>query len=373
MSERTGGRGRQRAGARRGATLVLVAVVITLLVSMAGLAIDASRMYAFKSQLKVLTDAAALAGALELKRGSSGELVQAEAVALKNANRVEGFHIADLVEADVVPGEWSMQTGSFTPKPWSEASAIQVTARYEAEWSLARIFGRTSTVIVERSVASLGRASAGCVKPFILPYRALLTAAGHPGSTPLSYVLQENDLNNLIDPTASSTPLQFPFTQSPTNAESGDPNIGGNFQWIEHASNAAANQNQYLANYLNGCMPVSVGQTLYGITGDMSSAQVRSGIASTCPLPGGRPPKPGESWSCHGGPVDINIPIGNFIESSGSGANAEYTLQYVGGFRLQGVGDNVIQGWLIDLRPIVGDGFMPGPGPVDGPGVGLVQ
>jgi hypothetical protein len=352
---------------------VLVAVVITLLVSMAGLAIDASRMYAFKSQLKVLTDAAALAGALELKRGSGAPVVQAQAVALRNVNRVEGFHVADLEEADVVPGEWSMQTGSFTPKAWSEASAIQVTARYAAEWSLARIFGRSSTVIVERSVASLGRASAGCVKPFILPYRALLTAAGLPTSTSLSYVLTKDDLNSIVDPTTSSTPLQFPFTQSPTNTQSSDPNIGGNFQWIEHANNAAVNQNQYLANFLQGCMTVSVGQVLYGITGDMSSTQVRSGIASMCPLPGGRNPRPGETWSCHGGPVDINIPIGNFIESSGSGANAEYTLQYIGGFRMTGVGVDVIQGWLIDLRPVVGDGFMPGPGPVDGPGVGLVQ
>jgi Flp pilus assembly protein TadG len=358
---------------RRGATLVLVAVLITMLISLAGLAIDASRMYAFKAQLKVLTDAAALAGALELKRGSSEAEGKQQAVLLKEVNKIEGFHTADLTDADVVPGQWSLQTGTFTPTGWTTASAVQVTARYRAEWSLARIFGSAATTIVEQSIASLGRASSGCVKPFILPYRALLSAAGLPPSTPLSHVLTDANLNALIDPTEASVPLNFPFTQSITNNESTDPQVGGNFQWIEHtdgASNSSGNKNDYLRDRLVGCMQVAVGQTLYGVTGDMSSQQVRQGVAAMCPRPTGLNPSI-DVWDCEGGPVDISIPIGNWI--TGTGAGAEFSLQYIGGFKLKGMNADIMTGWLVDLRPVVGDGFMPGPGPIQGPGAGLVR
>ena len=54
---------------RRGATLVLVAMLGVVLFMFVGIAIDFGRMYAFKSQLQTRADAAAMAGIVDVQNG----------------------------------------------------------------------------------------------------------------------------------------------------------------------------------------------------------------------------------------------------------------------------------------------------------------
>ena len=50
---------------RSGATLVLVAILMTVIIGFAGIAIDASRLYVMRAQLQTTADASAIAGIVE--------------------------------------------------------------------------------------------------------------------------------------------------------------------------------------------------------------------------------------------------------------------------------------------------------------------
>src|SRR5215218_9171905 len=79
---RRAGPRRERQEKRRGATIVIVAVCMVMLIGMVGVGVDFARMYAFKTQLKTVTDAAAMAGAIELGRpGARGSRPQDYALA----------------------------------------------------------------------------------------------------------------------------------------------------------------------------------------------------------------------------------------------------------------------------------------------------
>ena len=75
---------------RKGATLVLVAVSISVLVAFAGLGMDAARMYAFVAQLKTAADAAALSAVNSKKNGQTVADAKTRALALRVNNRVNG-------------------------------------------------------------------------------------------------------------------------------------------------------------------------------------------------------------------------------------------------------------------------------------------
>ena len=47
---------------RRGATIVLVAILMTVIIGFAGVAIDLSRLYVMRAQLQTTADATAIAG-----------------------------------------------------------------------------------------------------------------------------------------------------------------------------------------------------------------------------------------------------------------------------------------------------------------------
>jgi hypothetical protein len=190
-------RGGHRRRERRGATILLVALTLTVLLAMAGLAVDFARMYVFKAQLKTLADAAALSAVTDLKNGAAEGPARTRASDLREGNRVEGA-LASIAAADIEPGTWVIGTpGSFVPGPWTGATAVRVTARYTADFTLGRAIGAAAQTISETSVAALGSyVSSACVAPFAIPYNAIVNAIGPAKSLPLN-LLSPSDLENL--------------------------------------------------------------------------------------------------------------------------------------------------------------------------------
>ena len=181
---------------RRGAIVVMTGIFIIALMLIAAVSVDASRIFSAKNELQTATDAAALAGAVQLLEDSSTALDTAEVYALRN--RVEQSSV-DSVQAQ--PGVWHPAERYFelAGPPWN---AIRVTAKHALPLSLARVFGDSTVTITTSAVAwsSAPIAETGCAKPIAVPYGRLLEVLGYPSWTNMD--LTDDDIRNLreMDP-----------------------------------------------------------------------------------------------------------------------------------------------------------------------------
>jgi uncharacterized membrane protein len=152
---------------RKGFVLIVTAISMTLMLGLAGLAIDIGRMYVIRAELQSFTDAAALSAALELNGTNSG-LARARTGAGQWAT---GPHAM----------RWDMGTQpianiatSFSPdnRTWQEQPKqagdfkfVRVVATAPAPVIFMRIFQPlTSTTVAAASVAAKTEASARLVQ-----------------------------------------------------------------------------------------------------------------------------------------------------------------------------------------------------------------
>src|SRR6185437_3754757 len=138
---------------RTGATLVIVAAMMTVVIGVAAIAIDASRLYVMRAELQTTADASAIAGIVEVKNKRP---INAVPVALqyKPLNTVER-QVAAMNPGDVEGGSWDFTTNTFTPLAlWTDPSlnAVRVTATYPGLYTFARIFGTTGKLVQARAV-----------------------------------------------------------------------------------------------------------------------------------------------------------------------------------------------------------------------------
>ncbi len=177
---------------QRGATAVMVALVIVLLIMFAALAIDIGHLSVVRNELQNAADAGALAGARFLYN-EDGTLVNvgANQVAYEaaTANRSEGVAVevnwTAENEGDVQRGHWSFTTRTFTPNDsiapvelWNVSTeeldlnpdfinAVRVATRREgtpAASFFAGIFGRESFSVAAQAIAYIG--FAGTLTPW---------------------------------------------------------------------------------------------------------------------------------------------------------------------------------------------------------------
>lgn len=163
---------------RRGATAVIVAVVIVVLIEFAALALDVGHLTLVRGELQNAADAGALAGARVLLTTDAGgnEIVnpgakaEAQRVALQNKSDNKAVEV-DLA-ADVRLGHWDGTT--FTPgTPGNEAdptyiNAVEVTTHRSSAYSIfATIFGINS--FSKRGSAVAYRGWAGSDVEFDMP------------------------------------------------------------------------------------------------------------------------------------------------------------------------------------------------------------
>ncbi len=158
---------------RRGAVVVQVAVMSTVLLGMAAMAIDIGAMYAAKTELQAAADAAALAAAGELlESGAADPLSWARDIAKEYALRNPVAHVyAGIADSDVEFGKaiYDSETGRYSFQPGGEpvdAVRVRVARTTESEGGplrlgFANIFGmssknmwaRASAVLLPRDIA----------------------------------------------------------------------------------------------------------------------------------------------------------------------------------------------------------------------------
>jgi len=167
-------------GERRGATMVLVAILLVPLLGLAAFAMDLSYWQMGASQLQTAADAAALAGARALQYNATNDpqgVVTAEVSAMMPRNSAFGSTLnAD--SAIVEPMFYTPPSGttaaSLVSASWNVANAVQVTAQRTGGTILSGVVNHTDQLVQRRGTAWIANINSGsCVKPWSLPYRAL--------------------------------------------------------------------------------------------------------------------------------------------------------------------------------------------------------
>lgn len=121
----------------RGATSVVVAVVIATLVAVLALAINVGHLLSVRGELQNAVDSAALAGTLQLNGTAEGaSAAHAAATSFASAHLIDGAASERVATSAIELGEWSRASRSFTPR--SDAVSVNavrvVSLRQEPVW-----------------------------------------------------------------------------------------------------------------------------------------------------------------------------------------------------------------------------------------------
>jgi len=157
---------RQRQDDRRGAVVVQVAVMSTVLVGFSALTIDVGAMYAVRAELQRSADAAALAAASRLtnyQAGASESAAVEEALRIVQANPVQAREITLDIQRDIEFGRatWDAQAGKYRFVPGGAfPTAVRVTIRKTrnspngpVQLMFANIFGKSTKDLAARAAA----------------------------------------------------------------------------------------------------------------------------------------------------------------------------------------------------------------------------
>lgn len=168
---------------RRGATLVLVAVMLLVMGSMAALAIDFARVYAGTSELSTSADAAALVGADELRRNPlASPVAMTRAFAVNNS--AFGSPMIPAV-ADIEVGQYDPATLAFTAGPLNVANAVKVTSRRTTGTSFAGLVGLPQITPRRSAVAWIAtQFQQTCIMPWGIDLTHFATVLGQPLTSP---------------------------------------------------------------------------------------------------------------------------------------------------------------------------------------------
>jgi hypothetical protein len=185
---------RRRTSDERGATAVLVALLMVPLIGFAAIAVDLGKAYAERARLQVAADAAALAVAQDCARGNCGDM-QATASAMVNAN----------------------ETGSTAAPPVLASSPLRVTVTGDKptqHW-FAPVLGIDATQVQASATVAWGAPGAGtAVLPLTFSYCAFVHQTGGLSTT---------------------SPSTIHFTKTATDGCTGPSGnaVPGGFAWID--------------------------------------------------------------------------------------------------------------------------------------------
>lgn len=176
--------------ARRGATLVFVALLLVVILGVCAFAIDLSRLYVGVNELQTAVDAAALRGALRLQRAPNADPTADVTDFLATSNPVMGTTLTDVT---VQGWHWNADAGQRRPMAWgtttgsTPVNAVSVAATLPA----GLLFGRVLSVVAPRPrrTATAWVVSVGltCVRPWMFELTRVFSRGGvtvTPRTTP---------------------------------------------------------------------------------------------------------------------------------------------------------------------------------------------
>ncbi len=134
------------ASKKRGAVLLLAALLLPFLIALLAFAIDIGYMAVMRTQCQAAADSAALAAAAVASNSSSADT---KTTAVEYANKhIAGGSYVNINTSAVVFGTWNSTTRTFTPDPEGAAvsgGSIKVTVTKDAPTFFGRIIGSTGT------------------------------------------------------------------------------------------------------------------------------------------------------------------------------------------------------------------------------------
>ena len=144
-----------RRRARRGATLVLIALLMVAIVGMVAFSIEVGRMYLVRSQLQSAVDAGALAASLRLSQDPDDvDAAKAAAEDFVQLNRVGWLVTVPDDAIAIEAGTWDADAKAFVADPASP-NAVRVFARQSGEpLMFAQVFGHSSFSVPQSAIAS---------------------------------------------------------------------------------------------------------------------------------------------------------------------------------------------------------------------------
>lgn len=137
---------------RRGAVVILVALMLVVLMAMVSFAIDIGYVANVQTQLQRAADSAALAGAAEMNRsGISAARARAQQIGQLNGSSGAAITIPD---GNVEFGVWDLTARTFTPSASGQGgNAVRVTITQTPNLFFARAMGFNSTQITGQAIA----------------------------------------------------------------------------------------------------------------------------------------------------------------------------------------------------------------------------
>jgi hypothetical protein len=350
---------------KRGATLVLVAIMMTVLIGFAGIAVDASRLYVMRAELQTAADAAAIAGIVEV---NDKRPANATTIAIQYATNNVVEHTAPTVAAsDVEPGTWDFATNAFTTLgTWTDPAlnAVRVTAHYPGSYTFARVFGGTGQTVHARAIGAVGYVSTtSCLKPWAVSYQTMLDALYPPaGTKDPTYNLTAQDIQTLA---GMSSPANLVTLLNGTTNQLTNGNIAQVQTYTGNANNAS-----YKAA-ISGCanLPIGPGTILNGDPG-AGAGQSANSVKQLCGVNGNG----NNGFDCN-----VSVKLAIWDQNNGlSGANLTVRVKYVGVFTVTrfdpgtGPGNppDQIKGYFTSMAS--SGSFSATPGPVTG-SIALVQ
>lgn len=148
-------------GDRRGAVIVLAAILMTVMAGMIAFAVDCGMIVLAREQLQCAADSAAIAAADSLTNGTTAATTAAQTFA--QANIAGGSAVVVNTSQDIAFGTWDSTALTFTAlsgSAQSSANAVQVTCRLNQsrgnslQLFFAPIFGVNTANVSAQAVAA---------------------------------------------------------------------------------------------------------------------------------------------------------------------------------------------------------------------------
>jgi Flp pilus assembly protein TadG len=349
-----------RGGNRRGATIIVAAGLISVLMMFLAFVIDISQMYVVRTEMHVSADAAALAGTIQLahRRDDSAALMSTNYGAV---NLVRGQPTFNSVQY----GRWSTFSSSFSPfgcgavcdtSITHQATAMRVTVQASGAPVFAQFAQSTigNFSMADTTVAWLSNrvSETDCVRPWAMPYTLLTSILGPPGGS--TRTLTRTDIRHLnsksiqqltvslkasFQPGAANsyTPLAYPTGSLPeyrTNVSA--PNVTGGGLFCPTSGTIGP------SSFISALDPLA------GFTRQDVDTATALGAAVLCtPLAG--------NGACYNSLGVVGVPVkvvfwdSYFPGGCGTAMPCTIVPRIIGGFSIDSVTDTTLVGHFIKL------------------------
>jgi hypothetical protein len=160
------------ARSRRGSILVFTSIILTVLMGVVALAVDASNLQDYRHRMQTAVDAAAVAGAREIKRNPSISDANLRTFVLHDATN-NGF--TDGTNGIAITANHGPGSGPFA----SNTKYVEVLMTRAVPTFFMKLFGRPSVSVSVRAVAGQGGGGTGCIYNLGTANKAFETSGGN--------------------------------------------------------------------------------------------------------------------------------------------------------------------------------------------------